>query len=262
MNTSSLVNPSQAQHVSALLPVSLAIGLLLGLAIQGVSLMMLAQDSRSAPQPDSRASLTTVSQKPDSWLPESDDRYRAAIEPPVAPRYIDLPREIDITDLPIPGHVMPISAMQAGVPGQLTDAVISPTDQPEPPATYAVKNDDTAVPDTWFENANRRHYTLQRVSARNGEAVAEFYAAQTDTAPLALLRLNIKDATWFAVISGDYPDLDSAKAAADAYLQRTGKEAWIRRFAAIQDEHLETVASTGSGAPSDSSSDAHSGMLK
>lgn len=257
MNTLSLINPSQAQRVSALLPVSLAIGLLLGLTIQGISLMMLAQDSRSAPQPDTRASLTTVSQKPDSWLPESDDRYRAAIEPPVAPRYIDLPREIDITDLPIPGHAMPVSAMQAGVPGQLTDAA---TAQPEQRTTDAVKNDDIAAPDTWFENANRRHYTLQRVSARNGEAVAGFYAAQTDTAPLALLRLNIKDATWFAVISGDYPDLDSAKAAADAYLQRTGNEAWIRRFAAIQDEYLETVASTGAGVPADAPSGTHSGL--
>lgn len=239
-------------------PRVLIAGLLLVLAVQGLALTMLRESPARAP---ASAAFSSATDAPDNWLPETNPVYmdaaNALLAESAAVALAEMPQLFDASGLNVPGlagattAVMPprLAAHAVVVPMRpviepvtaadaVEGAVAAPADvvAGTPPAPIAGNAD-------WFAAADARAYTLQLVSARNQNAVSDFYAEQTVDGPLALLRLTVNDATWYAVVTGHHPDLDSAIAAAEAYKQRTGNEAWVRRIRAIQAEQSETLAS-------------------
>jgi DamX protein len=71
--------------------------------------------------------------------------------------------------------------------------------------------------DVWLSAQNSDNYTLQVMAARDEEVVKRFLAQQANRAAFAYFKQVRDGADWYVVITGSYPSIEQARAAAQDF---------------------------------------------
>jgi DamX protein len=87
----------------------------------------------------------------------------------------------------------------------------------------------------WLQTRDPKRYTLQLYRSRDLEGLKEFANNKLLPQPLVYYRSSSKKESSYFLVAGDYPDIQSAKAAlAELTTQLPGLKPWIRDFAKLQ----------------------------
>ena len=95
--------------------------------------------------------------------------------------------------------------------------------------------------ETWILARDPEHYTLQVILLSSPDKLRALVAGHEALAPFAIYTLQGAGRPLYALVQGDYPDLDSARRARDAFPPALEKPdaLWIRSFGRVQDQIRE-----------------------
>ena len=121
---------------------------------------------------------------------------------------------------PIPPAVEAVSPLEAALPAA-EEAVVTATNE-------------LLEPD-WLKGRDPKRYTVQLYSGKDMNKLREIAKASTDVAPPAYFTTTSRSGPWYSLVIGDFPDFNSAQAAATKLATQSGAtKPWIRRFSEIQ----------------------------
>jgi septal ring-binding cell division protein DamX len=87
----------------------------------------------------------------------------------------------------------------------------------------------------WLQTRDPNRYTLQLHRSKDLEGLKEFANNKLLPQPLVYYRSSSKTEAWYVLVAGDYPDIQSAKAAlVELTTQLPGLKPWIRDFGKLQ----------------------------
>lgn len=86
----------------------------------------------------------------------------------------------------------------------------------------------------WLLARPPSHFTLQLIGVRSPDSLRGYLRDHAIPAPVAYFRTRLKGSDWYVLVQGDYPSMDSARAAAAALPAAVRKDKpWPRRFTNI-----------------------------
>lgn len=95
---------------------------------------------------------------------------------------------------------------------------------------------DVILDESWIAARDPEHYTIQVMALKDRQKLESIVRDRDDLAPWAIYTASGSRGTVHVLVQGDYPDVDSARAARDSFPARIQKpdNLWIRRFAMVQ----------------------------
>jgi DamX protein len=138
-------------------------------------------------------------------------------------------------------------------PGQPREAALAPVKPPAPDAPHTVTQETQTVvsapaaevsqaavpagqrgPD-WVRERPPGQFTIQIIAGDDLEALHRFARRVSMEADVAWFRTRRGDQDWYALVTGEYPDMASAQAAAARFPAPVRRnQPWIRTFGSIQ----------------------------
>ena len=87
----------------------------------------------------------------------------------------------------------------------------------------------------WLKARDPKHYTVQLYSGKDIGTLKEIAAVTPSSEPQAYYSTGSRSGPWYSLVVGDYPDSDTARAAAAKLTAESpALKPWIRRFGEIQ----------------------------
>jgi len=105
----------------------------------------------------------------------------------------------------------------------------------------AETTDATILDESWILAQDPSHYTLQVIALGSREKVEALVQGYGQLAPFAIYTAPGKKGPLYILLQGSYAQLDTARAARDAFPRAIQKpdELWIRRFEKVQEQVQE-----------------------
>ena len=96
--------------------------------------------------------------------------------------------------------------------------------------------DPYAVGESWIAARDPQHYTIQVIALSEPEKLHAFIDGQPVLEPFAIYRQTRYKKPLWVLVQGDYPDLNAARLALQAFPETLAKheKLWIRRFGMVQ----------------------------
>ncbi len=254
------------QHSAVIMPLVLGSALLIGLSIQTISLIMVAQSSNLAMFTEEATKIRLTSE-----IAKPTQRVATAVSDPTPIKEALSEPRLNIKQTAPPKASEPVwepaleivEVKQPAIPATMPvvetphkDRTIPPEPMLAPPmpmiatapmATKTVFSSPVATTHStqrnWLDTAAKGHYTLQLIMAKNKNNTHGFFVKHAATAATALVGLDLKNKQWYAVIQGDYDTAPAARDAAKIYKTRTGQQAWVRPISSVLKEvnqHIES----------------------
>jgi hypothetical protein len=109
-------------------------------------------------------------------------------------------------------------------------------------APFKMESPETALADRyaagedWISNREPEHYTIQVIALSQPQKLHEFIDSQPQLEPFAIYRQTRYKQPLWVLVQGDYPDLNSARLALQAFPETIQKreKLWIRRLLMVQ----------------------------
>jgi len=168
--------------------------------------------------------------------PVAEDPAMAAKEPaaPVEEPGLETPTPAGLTDQP---REIALTAAEPAAPDAVPEVpegtrpalVEVPAVTPAPPAPAGPLGPD------WVRERPVGHFTIQIIAGNDLEALHSFARRVSMETDVAWFGTRRGDQDWYALVTGEYPDLTSARAAAaqlPAAVRRN--QPWIRTFGSVQ----------------------------
>jgi septal ring-binding cell division protein DamX len=136
------------------------------------------------------------------------------------------------------------TAPLVGIHGQQS-RVLPMQEQTTPPVQHAVEVASTPAPakagskaaswsEHWWRQQNPAHYTVMLLGSHSKQAVLDFIRQQQLTGKAGYFQTRRKDAPWYVVIFGIYPDKQAALQAAAKLPAYPGTDKpWVRSIASV-----------------------------
>lgn len=125
-------------------------------------------------------------------------------------------------------------ALQDLLAGRQRAAAQSPA-EPAPRLSPETKPPFLANAD-WILGRPAEHYTIQVIALSDREKIHQLVAGHEDLAPFAIYRVQRDRRPLFVLVQGEYPDVESAREARNAFPRGIQKRdaLWIRQFGKVQ----------------------------
>ncbi len=109
---------------------------------------------------------------------------------------------------------------------------------PQSPPTQSLESQALHFNDeSWILEQNPEHYTLQVFALSTRKKVDDLVVGYEQLAPFAIYTAGRPDKPLYVLVQGNYPDLDAARQARDAFPEaiQARDNLWIRKFGKVQE---------------------------